>query len=152
MDSFLFSTQLSLFFVLEHALAPVLHEAAPLVQASLFYFSSCFFFYRPSLHFLLDLLVSVGLMCRCIPRWQVSTPALSPIFLDLSHSGGQWFMRFVRFFSRRVFSFVLTDSVLAPQWPVGLCRVHPGLVVFLRLRSFRSVLLPPGVPGINTTG
>jgi hypothetical protein len=130
----------------------VLHEAAPLVQASPFYFSSCFFFCRPSLRFLLDLLVSVGLVCRCIPHLQASAPSLSLIFLDLSHSGGRWIVRFVRFFSRRVFSFVLPDSVLAPQWSVGLCRERPGLVICFRLRSVRSAPLTPGVPGIASTG
>jgi hypothetical protein len=91
-------------------------------------------------------------VCRCIPHLQASAPSLSLIFLDLSHSGGRWFMRFIRFFSRRVFSFVLPDSVLAPQWSVGLCRERRGLVICFRLRSVRSAPLTPGVPGIASTG
>jgi hypothetical protein len=42
--------------------------------------------------------------------------ALGPIFPDLSHSGGRWFVRSVWFFSLRDFQSCSTDSVLAPQW------------------------------------
>jgi hypothetical protein len=64
-----------------------------------FLFLEMFFSCRTSLHFLLDLLVSVGLVCRCIPHLQGSAPALSLIFFYLSHSGGRGFMRFIRIFS-----------------------------------------------------
>jgi hypothetical protein len=129
----------------------VLQEAAPLVQASPFHFMS-YFFCRTTLRFLPDLLVSVDLMCRCIPHLQESTLALRPTFLDLSHSGRRWFMRFVQFFSRRVFPSCYWIRSLHHSDRLVFAECAQAFSFFSRLRSFRSALLAPGVPGIATTG
>jgi hypothetical protein len=128
----------------------MLQEAAPLVQASPFYFLSCFFC-RTTLHFLLDLLVSVSLVCRCIPQLQASAPALSPTFLDLSHSGGRWYVRFVRFFFHRVFPSCCRIRSLCHSGRSVSTECAQAFSFFSLLRLFRSVPLAPGVPRITTT-